>query len=187
MGICGICEEKGFWLHFKVTACFLCQRVSFYCPTFETGSCSLHFSGANLTNNLHVSVPFLQLLQVHCCKPEYSDSLMANRAQAFVWEEMSQRCRLPRLASVTGVDPPRWSPSPPTWTEIRTWILTAGFKKNARLIAAEHVHRSNFIRNAESTSIHFGVQTPFALSLSGLHPFKRDRVTPMCGGYRGRF
>lgn len=102
-----LCEEKGFWLHFKVTACFLCQRVSFYCPTFEIGSCSLHCSGANLTNNLHVSVPFLQLLRVHCCEAEYSDSLMVNRAQAFVWEEMSRRCRLPRLVSVTGVDPPR--------------------------------------------------------------------------------
>lgn len=122
-------RKKVFCYILRSTACFLCQRVSFYCPTFEIGSCSLHCSGANLTNNLHVSVPFLQLLQVHCCKPEYSDSLMVNRAQAFVWEEMSRRCRLPCLASVTGVDPPRWSPSTPTWTEIRTRILTAGFKK----------------------------------------------------------
>lgn len=127
-------RKKGFLKNFRVKASFfpLSRSVFRFPHWWDMFRFAILFR-SHLTNNLHVFVPILQLVQGPHWESEQENSLF-NSAQAFVWEELPQRCRL--LCRYTGlirwtrVSPLRWSPSPPTWTEIHIQVLTAGFVNN---------------------------------------------------------
>lgn len=108
-----------------------------------------------------------------------ADSFDGEQCSSFcLAKEMPQRCRLPcRYASLvrwTSADPPRWSPST-THVDRNTHPGSRGWmcEEQARLIATEHAHRSNFTHKAESTSIRRWGWDTFTLSLSCLQPLKK--------------